>query len=173
MEIHDVTPPEQTERFVELQENDELTCRVWMRPDLSRAPEMKEKGLHRGLHPKTKKPDPWLRYGALKGYLDGLVEGHPDFGRMVVAQEEPSGLSPAHLARLSVSHDLFGRDDRRRRAARSADSWPASLPSRCCGTGPPGEKRRRGGSGKGAARARPGAPIWHHRRQGDGPWVPC
>jgi predicted amidohydrolase YtcJ len=76
VEIHDVTDAEQTARFVELQEKGELTCRVWMRPDLGRAPEMKEKGFRMGLHPKTSKPDPWLRYGALKGYLDGLVEGH-------------------------------------------------------------------------------------------------
>ena len=28
------------------------------------------------LHPKTKKPDAWLRYGALKGYIDGIMGTH-------------------------------------------------------------------------------------------------
>lgn len=76
VEIHDIARPEQTARFVELQENDELTCRVWLRPDLSRGAELKEEGLTMGLHPKTKKRAPWLRYGALKGYIDGIMGTH-------------------------------------------------------------------------------------------------
>ena len=76
VEIHDIARPDQTARFVELQENGELTCRVWLRPDLSRGAELKEKGLTMGLHPKTKQPDPWLRYGALKGYIDGIMGTH-------------------------------------------------------------------------------------------------
>jgi len=65
VEVHDIARPDQTERFIELQENGELTCRVWLRPDLSRGAELKDKGLTMGLHPKTKKKDAWLRYGAL------------------------------------------------------------------------------------------------------------
>ncbi len=76
VEIHDIARPEQTERFVELQENGELTCRVWLRPDLSRGTELKEKGLTIGLHPMTKQKDMWLRYGALKGYIDGIMGTH-------------------------------------------------------------------------------------------------
>jgi len=76
VEIHDIAVPEQTKRFIELQERGELTCRVWLRPDLSRGVELKEKGLTSGLHPKTKKPDLWLRYGALKGYVDGIMGTH-------------------------------------------------------------------------------------------------
>ncbi len=76
VEVHDIAVPEQTERFVELQENGELTCRVWLRPDLSRGAEMQEKGLTMGLHPETKQPDAWLRYGALKGYIDGIMGTH-------------------------------------------------------------------------------------------------
>jgi predicted amidohydrolase YtcJ len=76
VEIHDIAQPDQTARFVELQEKGELTCRVWLRPDLSRGAEMKEKGLKPGLHPKSKLPDPWLRYGALKGYIDGIMGTH-------------------------------------------------------------------------------------------------
>jgi predicted amidohydrolase YtcJ len=76
VEVHDIAKPDQTARFIELQENGELTCRVWLRPDLSRGEELKEKGFKPGLHPKTKKPDPWLRYGALKGYIDGIMGTH-------------------------------------------------------------------------------------------------
>ncbi len=76
VEIHDIAVPEQTARFVELQKNGELTCRVWLRPDLSRGRELKDKGLRMGLHPVTKKPDRWLRYGALKGYIDGIMGTH-------------------------------------------------------------------------------------------------
>lgn len=76
VEIHDIATPDQTERFIELQENGELTCRVWLRPDLSRGGELEEKGLSMGLHPKTKEKDMWLRYGALKGYIDGIMGTH-------------------------------------------------------------------------------------------------
>jgi predicted amidohydrolase YtcJ len=76
VEIHDIATPTQTQRFVELQENGELTCRVWLRPDLSRGAKLKEEGLTMGLHPKTKKKDMWLRYGALKGYIDGIMGTH-------------------------------------------------------------------------------------------------
>ncbi len=76
VEIHDIAQPEQTACFIELQENRELTCRVWLRPDLSRVEEMKQKGFKPGLHPKTKKTDHWLRYGAFKGYIDGIMGTH-------------------------------------------------------------------------------------------------
>ncbi len=76
VEIHDIAQPEQTQRFIELQENGELTCRVWLRPDLSLGAELKVRGLTMGLHPKTKLPDQWLRYGALKGYIDGIMGTH-------------------------------------------------------------------------------------------------
>lgn len=76
VEIHDIAQPDQTARFIELQENRELTCRVWLRPDLSRVEEMKKKGFKPGLHPGTKNPDHWLRYGAFKGYIDGIMGTH-------------------------------------------------------------------------------------------------
>lgn len=76
VEIHDIATPEQTARFIELQESGELTCRVWLRPDLSRGAELKEQGFTMGLHPKTKQKDTWLRFGALKGYIDGIMGTH-------------------------------------------------------------------------------------------------
>jgi predicted amidohydrolase YtcJ len=76
VEIHDIASAEQTERFIELQENGELTCRVWLRPDLSRGAELQGQGFTMGLHPKSKQKDTWLRYGALKGYIDGIMGTH-------------------------------------------------------------------------------------------------
>ena len=76
VEIHDIAVPSQTQRFVELQENHELTCRIWLRPDLSRGAELNQEGLTMGIHPKTKQADDYLRYGALKGYIDGIMGTH-------------------------------------------------------------------------------------------------
>ncbi|MBT8397060.1 MAG: amidohydrolase [Gemmatimonadetes bacterium] len=76
VEIHDIARPDQTARFAELQENGELTARVWLRPDLSRGADLGAQGFTMGLHPQTKEPDPFLRYGALKGYIDGIMGTH-------------------------------------------------------------------------------------------------
>jgi len=76
VEIHDIARPDQTDRFVELEERGELTCRVWLRPDLSLGGELGAAGFTMGLHPKTKKRSAWLRYGALKGYIDGIMGTH-------------------------------------------------------------------------------------------------
>jgi predicted amidohydrolase YtcJ len=76
VEIHDIATPEQTDRFVELQKNGGLTARVWLRPDLSRGADLGAQGFTMGLHPETKEPDPFLRYGALKGYIDGIMGTH-------------------------------------------------------------------------------------------------
>jgi len=76
VEIHDVTSAAQTARFVKLQQQGELTCRIWMRPDLSRGAELKAQGVTLGVHPVTKRRDDYLRYGALKGYVDGIMGTH-------------------------------------------------------------------------------------------------
>ena len=75
-EIHDIATPDQTKRFIELEDNGELSCRVWLRPDLSRGAQLKADGFAMGLHPKTKQKSSWLRYGALKGYIDGIMGTH-------------------------------------------------------------------------------------------------
>jgi len=76
VEVHDIAVPDQTARFVELQAGGELTCRVWLRPDLSRGEELRDRGMTMGLHPASGEPDAWLRYGALKGYVDGIMGTH-------------------------------------------------------------------------------------------------
>ncbi len=75
-EIHDITPVGQEMRYVKLEESSELTCRVWMRPDLSRGAELKDAGLTMGVHPVTKQKNDYLRFGALKGYIDGIMGTH-------------------------------------------------------------------------------------------------
>jgi predicted amidohydrolase YtcJ len=76
VEVHDIATPSQTARFNTLQENGELSCRVWLRPDLSRAPELSDAGFKMGMHPITREKDSFLRYGALKGYIDGIMGTH-------------------------------------------------------------------------------------------------
>lgn len=76
VEVHDIERPDQTKRFIELQENGELTCRIWLRPDLSRGAKLGEEGFTMGSHPQTKEKDMWLRYGAVKGYIDGIMGTH-------------------------------------------------------------------------------------------------
>ncbi|MDD8027394.1 MAG: amidohydrolase [Acidobacteriota bacterium] len=75
-EIHDVSTPEQERRFAELEKGGELTCRVWLRPDLSRGAELMAAGFTMGLHPATKQKSYRLRYGALMGYVDGDMGTH-------------------------------------------------------------------------------------------------
>jgi len=76
VEVHDIATPDQTDRFIELEERGELTCRVWLRPDLSLGAELAGRGFAPGLHPKTRRPSGMLRYGALKGYIDGIMGTH-------------------------------------------------------------------------------------------------
>ena len=75
-EIHDITNDAQMERFAALQKSGELTVRVWMRADLSRAAEFRDRGIRLGTHPKTGAPDAYLRWGAFKGYIDGIMGNH-------------------------------------------------------------------------------------------------
>lgn len=86
-EIHDIESPEQTKRFLELEANGELTCRVWLRPDLSRGAELKAQGFIMGFHPQSKQKSSWLRYGALKGYIDGIMGDHG--ARLVFGSDWP------------------------------------------------------------------------------------
>jgi predicted amidohydrolase YtcJ len=76
VEIHDIVHPEQIRRYLELEQNGELTCRIWARPDLSLGAELGEQGFTMGDHPGSGEPDNFLRYGALKGYIDGIMGTH-------------------------------------------------------------------------------------------------
>jgi predicted amidohydrolase YtcJ len=75
-EIHDITDEPYPRLYATLQENGELTARVWMRLDLSRSAEIQEAGIEMNTHPVTGQRDRFLRYGAYKGYMDGLMGSH-------------------------------------------------------------------------------------------------
>lgn len=76
VEIHDITDAAQAERFVRIQKDGGLTTRVWMRADLSRGADLGAAGHSMGTHPVTRQRDRFLRYGALKGYIDGIMGTH-------------------------------------------------------------------------------------------------
>ncbi len=76
VEIHDVTPRDYEQIYIELQNHHELTARIWMRADLSRATEFNGKGIGMNTHPVTGKRDHYLRWGAYKGYIDGIMGNH-------------------------------------------------------------------------------------------------
>jgi len=75
-EIHDITDDPYPQYYATLQENGELTARIWMRLDLSRSSEIAEAGIEMNTHPVTGLRDRYLRYGAYKGYMDGLMGSH-------------------------------------------------------------------------------------------------
>lgn len=74
-EIHDITHDDQMELYEELKASGELTARIWMRADLARAKEFNDRGLKMGMSSKSMQQDPYLRWGAYKGYIDGIMGG--------------------------------------------------------------------------------------------------
>ncbi len=76
VEIHDITPTGYDEIFSELESRGELSARVWMRADLARAAEFNSKGVKMNTHPLTGERDSFLRWGAYKGYIDGIMGNH-------------------------------------------------------------------------------------------------
>lgn len=74
VEIHDMFRSfKEVERYLKLQENGELTCRVWLRPWLDLKEEVFAQGLTMGIHPKTKERDYFLRIGGFKSANDGFL----------------------------------------------------------------------------------------------------
>lgn len=76
VEFHDITNDDSMEMYVKLESQGELTSRVWMRADLSRAKEFNDRGIKMGTHPKTMEPNSYLRWGTYKGYIDGIMGNH-------------------------------------------------------------------------------------------------
>jgi len=74
VEMHDMIRSfEEAERYIRLQENGELTCRVWVRPWIDLADEVYERGYKMGGHPKSNQRDYYLRYGGMKSANDGFL----------------------------------------------------------------------------------------------------
>ncbi len=76
VEIHDITPTDYEQVYIDLQNSGELTARIWMRADLARAAEFNEKGIEMNTHPVSGERDSFLRWGAYKGYIDGIMGNH-------------------------------------------------------------------------------------------------
>jgi predicted amidohydrolase YtcJ len=111
-EIHVIETPGQTKRFVELEKNGELTCRVWIRPDLSRGAELKAQGFSMGLHPATRQKSSMLRYGPLDADGEGTRGGRE--ARLSVGSDWPgtsgavSGMRPTDLIYAAVTRTTPG-----------------------------------------------------------------
>jgi hypothetical protein len=65
--IHDNTSPEQFAVYQALRERGGLTVRVYARPTLDRQAALRAVGIPRGLG------DEWIRFGGLKGFVDGIM----------------------------------------------------------------------------------------------------
>ena len=76
VEIHDITPTDYEQVYLELERRDELTGRIWMRADLARAAEFNRKGFKMNTHPVSGRRNSYLRWGAYKGYIDGIMGNH-------------------------------------------------------------------------------------------------
>ncbi len=76
VDVHDITGDEYADIYAELEANGELTTRIWMRADLARAKEFNDEGIKMGTHPITRVEDHYLRWGAYKGYIDGIMGNH-------------------------------------------------------------------------------------------------
>jgi len=65
--IHDITPPEQLRAFLELQQRQELSVRIYARPTLDKWEHLAALGIEHGFG------NEWLRIGGLKGFVDGIM----------------------------------------------------------------------------------------------------
>jgi predicted amidohydrolase YtcJ len=65
--IHDNTSPEQFEVYQELRRRGELTVRVYGRPTMDRVEALRAQGIGPGFG------DEWIRFGGLKGFVDGIM----------------------------------------------------------------------------------------------------
>jgi len=65
--IHDNTGPEQFAVYAALRDSGQLTTRVFARPTLDRIGALRSVGVPRGTG------DEWIRIGALKGFVDGIM----------------------------------------------------------------------------------------------------
>jgi len=106
VEIHDMFRSfKEVDRFIQLQDQGDLTCRVWMRPWLDLQEDMFEKGYTRGMHPQTKKRDYFLRFGNFKSANDGFLGSR---GAMLF---EPYSDRPdyrGHYQEYNSDSDTFG-----------------------------------------------------------------
>jgi predicted amidohydrolase YtcJ len=106
VEIHDMFRSfKEIDRYLELQKNDELTCRIWDRPWLDLADEMYERGLKMGDHPETHERDYYLRYGGMKSANDGFLG---DRGAMLFEPYSDRPDYKGHYQEYNSDSETFG-----------------------------------------------------------------
>jgi predicted amidohydrolase YtcJ len=106
VEFHDMFRSfTEVERYLELQENGELTCRVWLRPWLDLKEEMFERGFTMGEHPGTGKRDYYLRFGGFKSANDGFLG---DRGAMLFEPYTDRPDYRGHYQEYNSDSDTFG-----------------------------------------------------------------
>ncbi len=106
VEMHDMIRSfKQAERFLTLQQNGELSCRVWVRPWLDLADDFYERGLKMGQHPKTRKRDYYLRYGGMKSANDGYLG---DRGAMLFEPYTDRPDYKGHYQEYNSDSETFG-----------------------------------------------------------------
>ena len=106
VEYHDMFRSfREVERYLKLQENGELTCRVWLRPWLDLKAEMFKRGYTMGVHPKTMERDYFLRLGGFKSANDGFLG---DRGAMLFEPYTDRPDYKGHYQEYNSDSDTFG-----------------------------------------------------------------
>jgi predicted amidohydrolase YtcJ len=106
VEYHDMFRSfKEVERYLKLQENGELTCRVWLRPWLDLKEEMFDRGFTMGMHPRTKERDYFLRFGGFKSANDGFLG---DRGAMLFEPYTDRPDYKGHYQEYNSDSDTFG-----------------------------------------------------------------
>ncbi len=106
VEFHDMFRSfKEVERYLKLQENGELTCRVWLRPWLDLKEEMFEQGFTMGRHPRTGERDYFLRFGGMKSANDGFLG---DRGAMLFEPYTDRPDYKGHYQEYNSDSDTFG-----------------------------------------------------------------
>ncbi|MFC1564258.1 amidohydrolase [candidate division KSB1 bacterium] len=106
VEMHDMIRSfREVDRYLTLQENNELTCRVWIRPWLDLSEEMFRQGNKMGMHPKTGERDFYLRYGGFKSANDGMLGSR---GAMLFEPYTDRPDYKGHYQEYNSDSDTFG-----------------------------------------------------------------
>jgi predicted amidohydrolase YtcJ len=106
VEIHDMIRSfKELDRYLQLQKNGELTCRVWVRPWLDLNQDIFKKGYKMGFHPQTGKRDYFLRIGGFKSANDGFLG---DRGAMLFEPYTDRPDYKGHYQEYNSDSDTFG-----------------------------------------------------------------
>ncbi len=106
VEFHDMFRSfKEVERYLKLQEEGELSCRVWLRPWLDLKEEMFSQDFTMGMHPATRERDYFLRFGGFKSANDGFLG---DRGAMLFEPYTDRPSYKGHYQEYNSDSDTFG-----------------------------------------------------------------